>query len=105
MLQNPDLLTEGGKFKAEVMPRAKKRAEPMKNAQKELKHPFILQEQKAMIDCNGAGTMSLISRSDLVLATYTSEKRRLCNGLLHALGVCIALAGPADNLSPCDKEW
>ena len=48
--QHGQLLPEGGKFESKVMPRTKKRTEPMKEGKKELKHSIILQEQKTMID-------------------------------------------------------
>ena len=69
--QNAQLLTEGGQFQGEVMPRAKKGTEPEENAKKELKHSIILQEQKALIDMNGTPAISMISRSKLVLATHS----------------------------------
>ncbi len=51
--QHAQLLTEGGQFQGEVMPRAKKCTEPEEYAKKELKHSIILQEQKALIDETG----------------------------------------------------
>lgn len=48
--QHGQLLPESGNFQAEVMPRAKKRTEPMKEGKKEPKHSIILQEQRAIID-------------------------------------------------------
>ena len=67
--QDTDLLAESGQFEGEVMSRAKKGTEPGKNAEKELNHSIILQEQKAMIDKKRTMAISLISRSDMVLAT------------------------------------
>lgn len=81
--QHAQLLTEGGQFKGEVMPRAKKCTGPMKNSQKELKHSIILREQKALIDENESRAILLISRPDMVLATdnvksekFTRKSRR-----------------------------
>ena len=51
--QHAQLLTEGGQFQGEVMPRAKKCTELEEYAKKELKHSIILQEQKALIDETG----------------------------------------------------
>jgi len=69
----------GGELKTEVMPRAKKCTEPGENAQKELKHSIILQEQKAMLDENGSRAILLILPPDTISATDSKEKPAVPN--------------------------
>ncbi len=52
--QHGQLLPKGGKFKAKVMPRAKKRTEPMKEGKKEHNHLIILQYRRQIDERTGS---------------------------------------------------